>query len=153
KFWQRLKVRHREAFHWYVDALRAIENLIRSNRPDLVLLDPIMWRLSPHILRCSIPIVSLNTTLASVFETAIPPVFSNIIPRANLGWTERLRILTGWAVTVRRAYKNFGIEDLLTLLVFRFMSIFGPRKYRENWPKSLVMSAGGRLRWGEYGLR
>lgn len=153
RFLQRLQVRNSEAFHWYMDVLRATENLIRSDRPDLVLLDPIMWRFSPQILRCSIPIVGLNTTLASVFDTAIPPVFSNIIPRANLGLIERLRILSGWVVTAYRANENFRIEDLLTRFVFWLISIFGPREYRENRPKSLVMNAGGLSRWGEYGLR
>jgi zeaxanthin glucosyltransferase len=153
KWYRRLRFRYREAFYWYKDSLRALEERLDIDRPNLVLLDPIMWRLSPPILKSGIPIVGLNTALASTFDTKIVPVFSGIIPERDFFWWHRARNWLAWAVSAFRAYKHLWIEDLFTLVAFWLISRLGPQEYRRYRAKSLVRNNGGSFRWGEYGLR
>jgi hypothetical protein len=49
----------------------------------------------PPFLDAQVPIVGFNTTLASVFRMEVPPVFCNLIPRTNGGWTEPWRFSLG----------------------------------------------------------
>src|SRR5262245_24811755 len=46
-----LRVRYEAALRWYQECLHDLERWAAANQPGLVLLDPIMWKLSPPFLR------------------------------------------------------------------------------------------------------
>jgi zeaxanthin glucosyltransferase len=144
---KRTNYNYRKSYEWYKDSLRDIEQWVTCNRPKVALLDPLLWQFSPPLLKLRVPILGINTTLASTFDTNFPPVFSGIIPGASLNHSTRLRNLIAWIRSLSWALFRSLRDDL------RLIWIFGLVDYRTYRPKSLVKKRHGVLRWGEYGQR
>jgi MGT family glycosyltransferase len=144
---KRSNYNYRKAYEWYTDSLRHIEQWVTCTRPKVALLDPLLWQFSPPLLKLRIPILGINTTLASTFDTNFPPVFSSIIPGTSLNHLTRLRNLMAWIRSLSRALIRSLRDDL------RLLWIFGLVDYRTYRPQSLVKKRHGVLRWGEYGQR
>lgn len=136
----------RQSGERYLDILKDISQLADAYSPVLVLLDPLLWHLSPPLLSQGIPIIGLNTTLASVFQVNTPPVFSGVIPRAN-NKGNRLKCLFAW---VRILVSHYKIRWYKCYLAMR---AFGFTRWRNYDAYSLVCKNGGKLRCGEYGFR
>jgi MGT family glycosyltransferase len=98
------------------DLFRVIEELFSKDLPDLVLLDPFLWDFFPPLLRMRIPVVTLNFTLISNWNTTVPPVYSGIVPPVKLNLLSHARNLTAWS----RLLFVQAVWDLWKYIVLRF---------------------------------
>jgi MGT family glycosyltransferase len=131
----------------YHGTLSVIRRWAEINQPTFALVDPLMWRVSPPLLQLCVPIVNLNTTLASKFNIAAPPVFSHIVADGMNNWRSTARYLFAWCSCLLRAWYALLKDDL------RLISVYGPFKHHLHRAQSLIMRAGGKLTWSEYGPR
>jgi zeaxanthin glucosyltransferase len=132
------------------DILRQLEDIIRERSPALLLMDPIVSSsYSAPFLKCGIPIISLNHTLASTFSTKYPPVFCGTIPKAGASKLQQVRFVWDWIACIgwRWLRLHLRIEYILTLLFFGLIHAW------LNRPEALIKRFGGRLRFGEFGYR
>ncbi len=72
------------------------EELLRFEKPALILLNPLILIESLAPIKSRIPIITLNTTIASTFSLSIPPAFSDMQPGSALTLTERYRYGMAW---------------------------------------------------------
>lgn len=145
--WRMSYRRQKSSVLRYSSMLDAAEKLLGELRPKVALLDPLLWTFSPPLLKLKIPIVGLNTTLASIFNLDMPPVFSAITPGSVPSTRERLKNLWAWSACIMSAYRRRLIGD------FQLVLFFGPLKWRRYRATSLIQAGNGRLRCGEYGFR
>lgn len=99
-----------------VDVFRVIEELFSKDLPNLVLLDPFLWVVSIPLLNMRIPVVTLNFTLISNWNTTVPPVYSGFVPPVKLNLFSRARNFTAWS----RLLIVQAARDLWKYVVLRF---------------------------------
>ncbi|MDR2364388.1 MAG: glycosyltransferase [Zoogloeaceae bacterium] len=120
------------------------EDYLKATRPTLVLLDPIIWSYALPPLRCGVPIISFSTSLASAFNTTVPPVFCDLPPSHSKGWKAALRHGIAWSkFIVPMWWQLHFLEPLHSLRMF-----LPPRSMIAR-----IRRNGGRIRWSEYGPR
>lgn len=130
----------------YREVLSAVAGELRALAPAVALIDPLMWRYAPPLLELNIPIVGLNTTLASWFQTDVPPVFSDIVPPKG-NRPARMQNLRAWSPILIKHRWRALIEDVTRAF---WLGPFKAPKYRA---RSLIARRGAKLVIGEYGPR
>jgi len=148
-FWLSRIIEHyrfAERFKHAVDA--GFEIAFRTIDPDIVVLDPLVSRYAAPICKLGLPIVGVNTTLASTFSWLRPPVFSGIIPCPQEAIRDRVKSLSAWL----RIKVSMGIA---LPLLDRGLGIIalGPARARQLDSKRALEDVGAKLAWGEYGWR
>lgn len=122
---------------------RMIQNhalILERERPDVVLVDPVLPILGIAPLRLNIPLVLLNPTLAGAPHPNVPPVFSHALPKANERGVSSARCTWEWA----RLRAGRAPGQLVSSLVSSSMGVNVER---------LILAAGGRTQRFEYGLK
>ena len=118
----------------------AFDAWLEQERPDAVLVDPVMWYVLDGALRRGMPVMSLSPTLASHFSWDVPPLFSRRNPAPGTpGTGERLRNLWAWMHEGAHGWMLGGLNHLL--------AAFG------HDGLGRLRAAGGRMRWGDFGHR
>lgn len=126
------------------DILAKMEEVLREQLPDLVLLGPLIPDSSIPFLKLKIPIIHLNYTLISYPTSRVPPVFSRIIPGKKEGRLSRVRNTAAWV----RVLMAQWLSEFLGFLVSRLTGGF-----TSGTTKSLrkeIETYGGRLRRTDY---
>jgi len=141
--WRRRRRRLKRERDTCSHALRALEAELRDARPVLFLINPLImeWSLPP--LRCNIPVITLNTTLASTFSLDLPPVFENLAPSDAVGWRERWRNAVAWGRCLGSAWGYAFFWNKIVPLAH------GLAPHRS--PIRSVRALGHKVRLGEYG--
>lgn len=136
----------RQRLLWIHQFNKDVEEWLKVNPPDLVILHFLLFDFSIPFLKLKIPLVSFCTNFSCGFSTLYPPTFSKIIPGAKIGLLQR--------------GKNFIVWSLLYLL-FTSVNIFNNLdclflyglSFRSKKTKNLVKKFGGKLKFFEYGYR
>lgn len=113
---------------------------------DVALLDPTLPGLALILLKFNLPLIGLTNNLASVVHWNATPVFSNLVPKPDAPFANRVLNVLAWA----NLYLKFHIPlHLLTgvHLLTRF-SLPDYTKIGRQLKKYNVA-----MRWGEYGYR
>jgi MGT family glycosyltransferase len=127
-----------------IAALQAeAEALLRQEKPVLMITHPMILPESIPALRSGIPILTFRANLASAFNAAVPPVFSDIIGSDELNWRCYYRHSKQWTVILRRGWQWRFKEDKIA----RLMCGLWPRKSAGARARSL----GFKVAWGEFG--
>lgn len=113
--------------------------------PVLVLFDPLIWPYAEVPLRCAIPMVSFSTTLASTFNTQVPPVFSGTPAGDAADWRVRWRNARAWARRISKTWFDIWVFEKIIPLFFALPP--------QSSSVRRIRSLGGVLHWGEYGPR
>jgi len=129
------------------EEFKRLDQIIREEKPEALLLDQILWYKAPPFLRAGVPIMGLNTTLAHKFHSKTPPIFSS----RPISWSPSFWVRFGntlswmslWLLKWSTAY-NKSVWMLLK-----------PVQGRRIWldRRKAVKAAGGTIGWGEYGFR
>ncbi len=146
--WQRKRASLRAEFERNQDILQQVEVIIRERSPALLLMDPIISSIySAPFLKYGVPIMSLNTTLASTFSTRYPPVFASTIPENKTSLVQRVRFTRDWIACIWQRWLRSKADHLPELFFYGMLDVW------RNRPRALIRKFGGRLRFGEYGYR
>lgn len=140
--WQRLKE------YADTDLTQIREIAQRGASGDIVLLDQIVWWLGVPFIEREIPVLGLNTTLASAWNYSTPPVFLNTLPQPGRSQMVRyLQSLWDWLKLFCFAYPNrVNVPAYELMLGYIARS---PHHLR----KRMVERHGLKVSWGEYGYR
>ncbi|OCJ07796.1 hypothetical protein A6U86_29185 [Rhizobium sp. AC27/96] len=119
------------------------ETALLADKTDLVISDPLARIGVIPALKHKIPMVALNSTLASRQAKDIPPVFSSLLPAGvdTLGW--KIRNSFAWGRCLLVAWRSQAVSVGL-----RTMMGFGKDRF---WVE--VRRWGGETYWSEYGPR
>lgn len=120
---------------------------LATNTPDLALIGQ-GWatHFSILLLKKHIPILGLDTNLATSFRLKTPPTFSGIIPKSKIEWIGYIRIFLAWS-------HIYGKHFLFEFLRFaRLLYGFGIFSYKKAYSISKdIKKYGGKIQWWEYG--
>jgi zeaxanthin glucosyltransferase len=108
---------------------------LTANPPHLVLLDPLMWYYTSAFLELRIPVFNLTTTLATIRNSFVPPVFSAIVPKSRGQWLLRARIFLAWLkIDVSFYFRDLRSRLLRPTGVDKMESLyFNPKKAIEKF--------------------
>jgi MGT family glycosyltransferase len=123
---------------WKLSALmkEGIERWLETETPDLVLLDQFAWEQAGAFLKKKIPLLPINTCLAGFYHSAVPPVFSPLLPNSENGGVNPLKNAMAWG-------KIRLFHGIVSLINKKVMAPF----IRE------IETNGVAIGWGEYGRR
>lgn len=121
--WRRWALSFRFELDYYRQAMVRLGQWLDEVRPSLVLLDPLIWPVSPPMLARSIPVMGFSATLAGRIDAGIPPVFCRMVPGRTGGGLERVRHAVAWArlvlanlaYTARHAMRLICLAEVLRL--------------------------------------
>ncbi len=113
-----------------------IELWLETEKPGLVLLDQFAWEQAGAFLKKNIPVLPVNTCLASGCRFIVPPVFSSIIPSKRDGKPSFVRSMLAWG----------------KIRLFHGILSFINRKVLPPFIEDITQN-GVALEWGEYGRR
>lgn len=143
--WLLLRRRVRQGRRISDELMERCEERLRAIRPELVLLDPLIWPYALPPLKCGIPILGFSTSLAAAFNPAVPPAFCDLQPVKPPGWKASLRHRIAWGTCLGRVWWRLRVSEY----VWPLRLLLPPRTSMT----SRIASQGGRLRWSEYGPR
>ena len=129
--------------------LKTIQKLIKNtNDPDMVIVDQNVWWLALPFMERNIPLMGLNTTLATGWNVYSPPVFSNILPvPKSHHLAQRFSTLLGWLKLFCFSQGSNNSVGLYQLI----LSHLGLRPHILR--KKMAERYGKKVLWGEYGYR
>ncbi len=123
--------------------LSKAEELLRSERPVLILLHPMILLESLPALRSGIPILTFRTNLASTWTLAVPPVFTGIVAEDEPTLRSYLVYAKEWWRILRWSWSwRFKTDK-----IFRLAHALAPRRSAAT----LAKKEGFKVRWGEFG--
>jgi hypothetical protein len=114
-----------------------------ADHVDLVISDPAVRIGVLPALELGIPMIALNSTLATHRTTDIPPVFSSLAPPDTPTLASRVRNSYAWRRCLFAAWRKQAAET--------WSQIFLGLGRNSFWAD--VRRAGGRISWNEYGPR
>lgn len=128
-------------------AIDRLEHWLREHSPSIALVEPMMWEFSPPLLRAEVPIIGLSNTLTARRDVRFPPVFSSTVAMDEPTFSARMSYAAEWQRVKLRFLMDHAIESMQTF------ATVGPWAYPTARPRARVQSSGGRLCFGDYGLR
>lgn len=148
-WWRRHRLHITASLELYESLWRSMREWLKDNRVDLLLLDPVMWIDALPFVELKVPIVNLNTTLASHPNVYAPPVFSKKIPQQKQGLLSKGQNLCLWGTT------RLGSKAQLNLWAEWAKSLFFAIPFGGILSKasSAVKHQGASLSWSEYGYK
>lgn len=132
--------------------VEAIEELFTIDIPKLVFIDQLIWWKSTPFIKRNIPVVGLNTCLASAWSLMAPPVFSGIIPNAKVDLLLRIQCLIAWLKIFLGYCSPCDNVDVFKIIAANYFGRSWLGTLHVTF-KKLVNKHGGSVRWGEYGYR
>lgn len=146
----RLRIRMQNELEMQIaeHVLTKVEDWLKKNPPVLVLFGQggEFSHFSVPVLKRHIPILGLDTNLATPFRLKTPPAFSGIIPKSKTGWTGYIRNFFAWSNIYGKHFR---------LKVYRFFRLlYGFGIFSCNKSCSLskdIKKYGGKIQWWGYG--
>jgi len=126
--------------------IKIIKDYFHAQLPDLVIIHHFFGTVSRVIHRLKIPVVFLNPENYSLFNSGLPPVFSDIYPK-SFGIFWKIKMFFSWLKLA--AFKHKLAQNVP---LYRFLFYYFTDK-RLSLRIKRLKQLGGNIGWCEYGPR